>query len=524
MKSEFQKAIADSVDTDRLARLRAFNALLLGLEIESESEARVRNGGGMWQHYDPIRQTVNESRKLNHMQHNVRLLSAQARAAELMPEWTNLDDDIQAEIRRQWWQWRSKGLDGLGGWKQDADCSFADMAALGEGYQRIGLADTGEGNAVTHVHYHPSNVLWDAFAKFPDESDWFAFSTVYPVHTAAKMFPDFDVMDYSKGQYNRSGIQAHGIRVIEAFSRQMGDLEPKYIAILEDVEGEVLMEEANPYGACLPRKSYQGFITPGSDVPMGIVAATLYCQEEIVRMDEDSRKKSMRDNLMGIPKGLLTPESWKQLSDNKRPWLLEISEDAMLKTEDLRNKIVTIPRNGENSDQKERRQEMFSQMATLAGIPVWSAGQAMAGGITARETDNISARVDAQNSAYQLDFARGEQNGAPNVAKIAKMYDTAPFCAKIQNAPVWFNKDNPNMTSQTVWDGSHSCVIGDAEIMASDSRKQKAERVADAMQIYQLTQSPEALRELLVAMGKDNPEDYMGGMQNPQLQGAPQQI
>ena len=103
---------------------------------------------------------------MNHIQNNLRILTAQTRAIDVAPQWVNTADDIVARARAEWWKWRSHGMDGLGGWKTDLDNAFSDFAALGEGYLRAGLTKGEKGNAVTVTHYHPLNILLDPYAKY----------------------------------------------------------------------------------------------------------------------------------------------------------------------------------------------------------------------------------------------------------------------------------------------------------------------------------------------------------------------
>ncbi len=175
---------------------------------------RMRDLGG-----EPIRPNLLDHRRVNYIQNNLRLLVAQTRAIDVVPTWTNTDADIIAEARRQWWEWRGKGLDGLGGWKQDIDGAFGDFAALGEGYLRAGMVEADSYSASTVIHYHPLNVMFDPYAKYPDESNWVVFSTVYGRIEAEAKFKNFDYEKYLSRQYQKTGIQLEGVRILEYFCK-----------------------------------------------------------------------------------------------------------------------------------------------------------------------------------------------------------------------------------------------------------------------------------------------------------------
>ena len=507
--------LQQSVDTKRRARLIDFTQELLQL---SDLEAKLLpaglapgtngSGSGMFPHFEPIRPNLLDHRRVNYIQNNLRLLVAQTRAIDVVPTWTNTDADIISEARRQWWEWRAKGLDGLGGWKQDIDGAFGDFAALGEGYLRAGMVEADSYSASTVIHYHPLNVMFDPYAKYPDESNWVVFSTVYGRIEAEAKFKNFDYEKYLSRQYQKTGIKLEGVRILEYFCKPGYEKKhASYIAFAEGLDGDIIEEDDNPFGI-VPVGCFNGFIPSGSDVPVGMVAATAYIQDELERMDDDSRKKSQRDNLLGLDPSIFEKESLKAYADGLRPEFLKLDGDKLVTVENLSKHILTVPRNGENADQKERRQEMAMLMSMLAGIPVWNSGQSMSGGITATESNQIADRSAAQISHYSREFARGMQMFAPKVATIAEKFDTAPFCVADNNTPVWYNSGDERLTSATIFAGAKTCVIGDEMLIQTDVNAKQQREAAKWLGVFQISQAPKAWEQYLLALGIKNPDDY----------------
>lgn len=513
---DIREYLQESVDHDRRTRLVEFTRELLqlstvenkmlplGLSPESQSES----SNGLFPHYEPIRPNLADHRRVNYIQNNLRLLVAQTRAIDVVPTWTNTEAEIIAEGRRQWWEWRGKGLDGLGGWKQDVDGAFGDFAALGEGYLRVGMTKAPKGDAVTVLHYHPLNVMFDPYAKYPDESAWFVFSTVYGKEDAESRFKNFDYEKYLDKQFQKRGVQLQGVRILEYFCKPgYEDGNAPYMAIAENLDGDIIEEGENPFGI-VPVGCFQGFIPSGSDVPVGMVAATAYIQDELERMDDDSRKKSQRDNLLGLDPSIFEKQSLQDYAEGKRPEFLKLDGDKLVTVENLQKHILTVPRNGENLDQKERRQEMAQLMSMLSGIPVWNSGQSMEGGITATESNQIADRSAAQISHYSREFARGMQMFAPKVAEVAEKFDTAPFCVSDNNTPVWYNSGDARLTSKTIFAGAKTCVIGDEMLIMTDVNSKRQQEAAKWLGVFQMSQSPKAWEQYLLALGIKNPDDY----------------
>ena len=505
--------------TRELLQLSDAEAKMLPYGLSASSENTGSNG--LFPHFEPIRPKLLDHRRVNYIQNNLRLLAAQTRAIDVVPTWTNTEADIIAEARRQWWEWRAKGLDGLGGWKQDIDGAFGDFAALGEGYLRTGMVSAPKGEASTVIHYHPLNVMFDPYAKYPDESQWVVFSTVYGKEEAENKFKGFDYEKYMNKQYQKTGIQLEGVRVLEYFCKPGYEKDhASYMAIAENLDGDIIEEGENPFGI-LPLGSFQGFIPSGSDVPVGMIAATAYIQDELERMDDDARKKSSRDNLLGLDPSIFEKESLKAYADGKRPEFLKLDPDKLTTIDNLSKHVLTVPRNGENMDQKERRQEYGQLMSMLAGIPVWNSGVSMEGGITATESNQIADRSSAQISHYSREFARGMQMFAPKVAHIAELFDTAPFCVADNNTPIWYNSEDKRLTSKTIFSGAKTCVIGDEMLIMTDVNSKRQQEAQKWLGVFQISQAPKAWEQYLLALGIKNPDDYPLPAPAPAMGGAP---
>lgn len=504
--------LQDAYDSGRETRLLDLTRALLGI-ADDESKSGVDGGvseGGVWSHYSAFRPGIKQFKKVNHIQNRLRLVVANTRTTDLVPTFTNCQDDVQEIARRGWWEWRSQGKDGFGGWKTDFDNAFSDFAAIGEGHLRVGLIEGKEGAAVTVKHYHPLNVLLDPYAKYANESRWIAYSDVYSEREAQDRFPKVDWEAEKTKTFQKTGIVADGIRVIEYFCKESesGDY-PSYAVFIQDLSGEPVIKGDNPFGDLIPDQTFLGFIPSGSEVPIGIVQATMYVEQELERIADDERKKSQRDNLFGIMPEMFHAGDWKNFEDGKRVAYLRINEEVARKYADMET-FLTIPRNGENEDQKQLRAEYLAMLDQLSGVSSLDMGQTSGGNVTAREVSEVAARSQASVGFLAREFARGIQELAVIVGKVATMFDTAPFCVDADNIPVWFNRDgDKRLSSKELWKGDVSCVIGDEDLIKTDVNMKKQQDWADWMEVYKLTQNPNALREALLSKGIKNPDEFM---------------
>lgn len=537
-KSQLQTMLQSAIDQPRRLRLIQLTRALLALP-DDDTPTRVDNDqideynrgvqttlnatGGVWSHYEPYRPSVREFSRINYIQNNLRILTAQTRTVDVCPQWVNTPTDSIEEARSAWWQWRSQGMDGLGGWKLDLDNAFSDFAGLGEGYLRCGVIDGAKGDACTVTHYHPLNVLLDPYAKYPGESRWVCFSTIMSKEESECRFPKFDYDEYTTQHYKRYGIQLEGVRIVEYFGRKNLNSNWKgFTAFAGGIDGQIIEEGDNPFGDMLPYQAFVGFIPSGTDQPIGMVAACLYIQRELDRMDDDARKKSMRDNLLGLLPSLFNKDDLKSYADGNRPEFLRLDEQAFNKIPDVSKALFSVPRNGENADQKERRQELFGVMQQLSGVTSLDMGQVSNTDTTATEVNQAASRSQAQVSYYSLEFARGMQDLASKVGAIAKKYDTDPFCVNSDGIPIWFNSDDKRLTSKAIFDGPLNCVIGSEDLLMTDVNNKRARDGAKWLQILQISQAPEAWKRYLLSQGIKNPEDYpLPAPQGPQGQPQP---
>ena len=519
-----------SVDASRRARLAQYTRELLALRIEDTDDvdgimqynqavaSSLAAKGSTWPHYEAYRPSLREALRLNHLQNNLRLLVAQTRAIDVVPQWTNTQDDLMSLARSEWWKWHSQGMDGLGGWKTDVDNAFSDFAALGEGYLRAGVIDAEKGQTITVTHYHPLNVLMDPYAKYTNESRWVAFSTIYGKEEAEDRFPEFDFDEYQASVYQRMGVMLQGVRIIEYFGRKsLSDDEPSYLAMAGHLSGPVMKESDNPFGDVLPYQSFLGFIPSGSDIPVGMVHLSVYVQRELDRIDQDAKKKSQRDNLLGLPPDAFNKDDLQSYADGNRPEFLRLDESYLTRFPDVQKQIVTVPRNGENEDQKQRRAELMSLLQQLSGVSTLDMGVLSEHDNTATEINQVAARGSQQVSNYSREFSRGIAELAVKVGTLARQYDTAPFCMNMDGVPVWWNSKDNRLTSKVLFDGALNVVIGDEDLIMTDVNAKRQREGAKWLSIYNVSQSPEAWRQYLLSQGIKNPEDYM-----PQQPAMPQ--
>jgi hypothetical protein len=509
--SELQKMLAESYPKARYQHLRKLQMTLLGFDDKfSESFADTSEKGYRFTHYAGLTRGAAQYQRANRILNNIRILCAQTRAVEIVPEWVNVADDMVGEARRAWWMQRAQGIGGYGGWKDDLDRAFMDFAALGLGVLRLCVQESANGDRACAKYRNPLHVLTDPYAMSPEESEWVVDADIWGLEAAKERFPKFDFSRYLDTYFSNDDSTLQGVRILEYYCKNPKKGMPGYMAIAQDLEGEVIEFGENPFGNLLPFGFFMNFQPPGASFPIGLVEMQSYAARRIEQIDELVKVYAERGTQVAVDPELLDADAWKRMRDGENPRYVALhAEKVQLMASQGRQPFMQIPRDTAPNDLYQERGMWEQFLRESSGVSSAMAGIVSPERRTATEITQVANQSAAQTAFLSREFARGLQNFASKMGEAAKRYDQAPFYVVVDGLTVEFNRDDRRLSSAVIWDGSLTAIVGESDLIKTDVNAKRQMEGGKWMQIFQLTQSPEALKQWMISQDIKNPEKYL---------------
>ena len=515
---EAQRRLEDSYMPERYRHLRSLQRKLLGFDDEGSG---VTHTEGIFVYYEPMRRTAQEYEKPNRILNNLRLLVSQTRSVEVVPDWTGLVSEEQRTARKAWWVQRSQGIGHSSGWKDDADRCDMDFKGLGIGFLKASAEDTGEHTVMNARYRSPLHVGFDPYAMSPLDSDWTWDADVWSIEQASERFPDHDFEKDALTYYTSENMIAEGVIIIEYYHKRPPKGEPGYMAILKDFRGEVLESGENPWGDMCPHQAFVNYVPPGSRYPVGLIEMQSYASKRIDEIDEMITTYAKRGTQVVLDVDLLDDDSLEQIQDGKHPQYILFGEGwNKMAREEGRTPFTVIPRDQVPSDLWQERQFWEQYLRESSGVSSAMAGVISPEQRTATEINQVAQQSSAQSTFMSREFMRCMQSFAVKMATGAKLFDDAPFYVMYGGLEVLFNDGSDiHTTSEGVWSGPLSAVFSEEDLTVTDMASKQAKEWAKWMGIFQITQSPAALKKAIESQGIHNPDDYMPSPQ-PSAEGG----
>ena len=460
-------------------------------------------------YFPPILRSFEQMRQSNPILKNMRILNSQVRGVDITPDWQGIPA-YQNDARKAWWNQRSKGSDGYAAFKNDSDQAFLDFAMLGVGYLRVCVNKYEDSQRATGKYVSPLDVVSDPYRDI-DDSEGIGIISLMGRGEFQTKFPGKEFDQYRQTFFNPAGYISQAVRVIEWYSQD------KYVAFPDQFSNEPLFEGENPYG-CIPLQSYQNFKPSGALLPMGLIEQQLSSAIDIVSMTADIRNKSRNDGFIAIEPGFFTTESLAKYSETKLVEYLQIdSEKARALYQLGARPFIEIPRVGANPDVMNLLNISINDNREQAAVSASAAGVVASGDTTATEVRSIDSRMDSQYRALLRTFTRSHAGFCVKLAKVAELFDNAPFTMNYLGASMSFNAGDPNRTSELVWEGAKIPYFEDESLFSQDAVSKMSMESAKYEKIFAITQSPEAIRKMIEALNVEDPDKYI-----PQAQPANQ--
>jgi hypothetical protein len=246
-----------------------------------------------------------------------------------------------------------------------------------------------------------------------------------------------------------------------------------------------------------------------------------YASKRIDEIDEMITTYAKRGTQVVLDVDLLDDDSLAQIQDGKHPQYILFGEGwNKMAREEGRTPFTVIPRDQVPSDLWQERQFWEQYLRESSGVSSAMAGVISPEQRTATEINQVAQQSSAQSAFLSREFMRCMQSFAVKMATGAKLFDDAPFYVMYGGLEVLFNDGSDiHTTSEGVWSGPLSAVFSEEDLTVSDMATRQAKEWAKWMGIFQITQSPAALKKAIESQGIHNPDDYMPNPQ-PSAQGG----
>ena len=458
-------------------------------------------------YYPPILRGIDQMRMSNPILKNMRILASQIRGVDIVPDWQGVPDYINVS-RKAWWINRSKGADGYVAFKNDTDDAFIDFSMLGIGFMRICVNKYEDIQRVTGKYISPLDVISDPYLQV-DESPGVGLVSMMGKSEFESKFVGKSFDEYKQMYSSPAGFTSTAVRMIEWYDAD------NYIAIPNQIGNEPILVKENEFG-CIPLQAYTNFKPSGSLLPMGLIEMQLASAIDIVQMTNDIRRRAKNDGFIAIEPSFFTPESLKKYSETKDIEYLQIDTEKARALYQIGAKpFIEIPRVPNNPDVMNLLQLSTQENREQSAVSASAAGVVTSSETTATEIRSIDSRMDAQYKALLRTFTRSHAGFCVKIAKIAEKFDNAPFSVSYRGTPIEINMGDPRATSEYVWEGVKIPYFEDESLFSQDAAARIAMEVAKYEKIFAITQSQEAVKDMIESLGIDTPDKYMQQPQSP---------
>lgn len=195
---------------------------------------------------------VGESRRI---MVNASLMAMKTTFADPQIEFPDLATKYREQVNRAYIKalWRGDNSEEAGEWQDDVIKAFLDGDTLGAGYIQIGMRD----GQPTIRHSPILDTILDRHALSPAHARFIAFVHHFPVETAEEIFGSRirSKAVETTWEGSKTATPMRRVRVIEYFDMGLRKNKPTWAYLLNDLAGEVLELEENPY-ECLPFAYY----------------------------------------------------------------------------------------------------------------------------------------------------------------------------------------------------------------------------------------------------------------------------
>jgi hypothetical protein len=212
------------------------------------------------------------------------------------PEFPDVDK-ITGQIRQSFYQARATGEEyGDGDWATQFNAAFMDGDGVGTGVVQLGLKTNPKTGfrKLTAQHVPILQTLWDRNERSISRARWIAFLHYIPMDVAEAQFGKRFATE-NRHEMKESGSEEpiECVRILDYWDIGHGKGEPTHAFIVDDLDGEVIEIEENPYG-CLPCAFYEHLLIPGMRRAVGRIPLLMAGQEALNQAERYMREAMKR--------------------------------------------------------------------------------------------------------------------------------------------------------------------------------------------------------------------------------------
>jgi hypothetical protein len=427
------------------------------------------------------------------------------------PEFLGVDK-ITGKIRQEFYKARSCGEEyGDGDWATQFNSAFMDGDGLGTGVVQIGLKTNPKtGYRRVHARHSPIfQTLWDRNERSIGRARWIAFLQYIPLDVAEAQFGKKFAAD-NRHEMTESGTEEpiECVRILDYWDIGYGKGEPTHALIADDLDGEVIQREENPYG-CLPVAFYEHLLIPGMRRALGRIPLLMAGQEALNQAERYMREAMKRPGFTMIGAELFEEADFERVV---------AGEGGLIRTERPINQGEVIAQfvPGEEVSQTTLAymQMLEKDFTANAGVTEFDRGSNPEQSRTLGENQLVDERSKVQSNWSALQAAKMHRRAVEVAMKVAAVGDNDPVEISLDGVRVTINDPQDSRMSIATWLEEPATVIVDEESLGkSDLMREQAMQTQKLMTLQPLIgQTIDPLwwtDELLKAQGIDPREAKM---------------
>lgn len=507
---DLRTVLSESCDPTEYARLYDQLRTMMGAESQSGG-AYTGSGLPFFEDIRPTHLTLGKSRRI--LQNQLVDL-ARVRYAEIEPSFSGVDPMV-GEAMRGYWSARASGRTlspassaQSSGWTDEIDRAFLEGNALGVSFLQVGLLGTDQGTRRVHLrHVSPLQTVWDRHVSDPHAGRFVAFAHLLPVDLAAQRYGQA-AMNHVRTLVGAGERAMKVVRVLEVFDKGIAGKDSTYTVLLDDFNGPVLQQSANPFGL-LPMAAYVHFSLPGLRSPLGRVALQAPTQEAINEIESVLDTAIKQHPFTVIDTDLVDDSDLARLNSNDRPAYVRMRRPDV---SDRRLPYYSVPGAAVHPQLFERMQMLQEQLNAESGVSDMARGNLMPERRTATEIEMLAQQSGATGTWPLRQLTRWMRRTVETVMHLAKGFDDDPVRVNVGNVDMILNDPaDPRTWLSNLFDDQAEVQISEEAVLYADGIRKRSERL---LQLDRLRPEVEAgliaperyLREKLRTLGFD-PDD-----------------
>lgn len=422
-----------------------------------------------------------------------------------------------------------------GSWRPHVYGFFDDFDFLGIGCCYISTVidhDTDK-DAVSVQHVPLQHVLYDPFARNPQNARWCCVRFVVSYDEAYAMYPEVAQRLKVTLQRENTGQPLEAVPIIHYYDIGIAGKDPSCTVWVGDFSEPHVEHKKSPYGRELPMAFMVGNLLPNARFPVGGVFTQMKSQMMANKVEEGVVTRLDNSSMRLWASSKVNPEDWKKYMLGELRGNMRLDEG--FEFDDVAKQVMADFSGQSLSNADMQAMEWADkQFNEDAGLSETNQGNVLEGGHTLGEVESLKAEASANRAFDDQNVKNGLVELVQKVFMVAKLFDDSPVdCTVIlpttsKSVRLTVNKDAGSSCKQ-LFDQPSEVTLDVSSLTASDAATKANERLLKLERLAALIvqggpmavmkYGDKLIQEGIDAIGED-PEDWIQEAP-PMMPGAP---